>query len=75
MAAALRGEVYKAMEKVGVKEIRQNGMNPWKKNLKRMVFSHEGKFFISGSRCYRPELIKGKEYTEVEQIGVCWFIK
>lgn len=64
------------MEKLADKqEVRRVGMNPWKKKLLRTIYKHDGRFFISGSHCYHPTVINGKEYTEVNQVLDYWFIK
>ncbi|MGG4090541.1 hypothetical protein [Paenibacillus lautus] len=64
------------MEKLADKqEVRQPGMNPWKKKLLRTIYKHDGHHYISGSHCYQPAVINGKEYTEVKQVLGYWFIK
>jgi hypothetical protein len=55
------------MEKVGVEKIKRIGS--------KLVYSHDGRFFVTGSHCYRPENIGGKEYTEVHCVLGYWYIK
>lgn len=64
------------MEQIGKTKIRQPGMNPWRKNLTRMIYRRDdGRTFIIGKHCAHPEEIGGKEYTEVVEVLGCWFIK
>lgn len=54
------------MEKFLVKTIiKQPGMNPWKKDLKRDVYKEGDKHFIK----------KHGEFIEVEKVLDTWFIK
>lgn len=63
------------MESLGKMTIKRPGMNPWKKELKRMVFRHDERFFIYGSHCCYPEEIAGRTYTEVVEVKGYWYIK
>ncbi len=66
------------LNEIGVFEIRRLTMNPWSKNLKRMVYEYEGSFYIrcsQGSRVLNPVKIGRNLLTPVQKTGSVWFIK
>ncbi|MFD1953724.1 hypothetical protein ACFSL6_17750 [Paenibacillus thailandensis] len=54
-------------------EIKQPGMNPWKKNLKRPIFTDGSRFFIRYDGYYGVE-INGRNYREVKNVLGAWYL-
>ncbi|KIL35143.1 hypothetical protein SD71_16065 [Cohnella kolymensis] len=50
-------------------EIKQPGMNPWRKDLKRTVYTDGQKCFIRWKGFNYSHEINGKEYREVKNYG------
>lgn len=54
--------------------IKQPGMNPWKKNLKRTVYTDGNKNYIRYDSSLFGIEIDGKNYREVVKYGDTWFL-
>lgn len=50
---------------------------PRGKHAKSPIYEHEGKFYIKANKpntsSYSPLRIDGTEYSEIKNIGGCWF--
>ena len=47
-------------------------------HAKAPIFEHEGKYYIKANKpntpSFSPLFVEGTEYSEVKNIGGCWFI-